>query len=298
MNEKHRQAIAAAQRKKIEVKPNKANGSPEVSRYRKILEILGALIFTAVGMTTSLPTLVALPIWTIAFAILLYAALDAIPHIDKFSFLRKSSLCLLITLLCLDLCGPFLRHRYMKEKAAALDGYILTHDPWGFASPVIEFGDSGVKYPWRPTDEPLNLLKDADLSLRAGENGINISTTIRDHAGNRVVWIENNHWHVAPPPASADKNFTDDTLEVLDGGGHVVLQVHMLPDRIQVRGEWHDKFGHGIEIAECADPRNGKASGCVQKFGDGWPEEQKETPIEPIFEYPSSEHLGEFHKKK
>jgi hypothetical protein len=298
MNHKHKEVIAAARKTKEEeanlAKAKKSQAQP-VSRNRKLIELTGALLFTAVGMTTSLPISIALPIWIISFIVFIYVALDTIPYADKLSKSRKGFICTLITLLSADLSAPFIRHKYMEERSAVLDGYIRARNPWKYAQPVIEFGDSGIKYFWRPTDEPLRFLKDTKLSLRTGENGIEISTTILDHAGNRIVWIENNHWHVAAPPISGDKNFTDDTLEVLDSGGRVILQAHLLPDRVQMRGEWHDKFNKGVEISDCY--RNGGTHGCLQVFGENWSEEKQEATIHPIFKYPSSAFLGELIKK-
>jgi hypothetical protein len=296
MNEKHKLAIAEAKKRKDGEKLANKTSSVTVSRHRKILELLGALLFTAVGMTTSLPTSVAIPIWTIAFLVFLYVSLDTIPYADKFSIPKKILLCGLVTLLCLDFSWLFLRHRVMKEKAGVLSGYIAARNPKYISNPVVEFGDSGLVMRWWDNSTPLHLLKDAGLVLETGNDGIEISTIIRDRFGRRVMTISKNRWMVEAHN-SIDKNFTDDALEVLDEGGHVVFQVRMLPDRIQLRGEWHDEFGNGRQITECRVQKE-RSSGCIQIFGPKFPEEANKINFEPIFEYPSAEHLGEFRKKK
>jgi hypothetical protein len=121
-----------------------------------------------------------------------------------------------------------------------------------------------------------------------------LSTIIRDRSDHEVVEVDKNHWEVKAA-YSADHNYNDDSLEVKDAGGHVVLQVHILPDRIQLRGIWHDAFGHGAQITECPDPLHGtgRLVGCVQEFGSNWPEEDKMAPVVPTFKYPSREHWAE-----
>jgi hypothetical protein len=83
----------------------------------------------------------------------------------------------------------------------------------------------------------------------------------------------------------------------LDGGGHVVLQVRILSDRLQLRGEWRNRFGKTIEIGPCRDKGVVQNFDCTLVFGPALPEAQNETFIEPLFEYPSSEHLGELRKR-
>jgi hypothetical protein len=183
--------------------------------------------------------------------------------------------------------------QYRIEMAAETSGYIAARHPQALLAPVIEFGNSGVKYQWRPTDEPLRLLNDAGLSLQMGNDGIEISTAIRDRNDHLVVQIDRNHWFVQGG-AAADKNYTDDALEVKDEGGHVVFQAHILSDRVQLRGEWHNAFGGGVQLGECQEPR--KVVGCVKLFGPNYPEEPNRLLIDPIFRYPSREYWGELLK--
>jgi hypothetical protein len=184
--------------------------------------------------------------------------------------------------------------QYRREMAGETTGYIAARHPQALLTPVIEFGDSGVKYQWRPSDEPLRLLRDAGLSLQIGDDGIEISTVIRDRNDHLVVQIDRNRWAVQGS-VSADKNYTDDALEVKDEGGHVVFQARILSDRIQLRGEWHDAFGGGVQIGECQE--SGRIVGCVKLFGPNYPEKPNRILINPMFRYPSKDHWGELVKQ-
>jgi hypothetical protein len=69
-----------------------------------------------------------------------------------------------------------------------------------------------------------------------------------------------------------DKNYTDDSLEVKDGRGRVVLQVRMLPDRVEFQAEYPD--------------------GDTGLLEDGF--YSKEDGITPMFKYPSSDYWRDF----
>jgi hypothetical protein len=188
---------------------------------------------------------------------------------------------------------------WKKEQATALEGEIHARNPQVLKHPIIQWGNAGPLIEWKPENAALKLFREAGISFEMGPDGIEVSTTVRDRSGHRVAEINKNHWTVEPPPSSVDKNYTDDTLEVLDGGGHVVLQVRLLSDRVQLRGEWHDEYGSGEQITECADPYNKKeTTSCIELFGPNLPEQTNKISIGPIFEYPSKDHWGEFRKKK
>jgi hypothetical protein len=205
---------------------------------------------------------------------------------------RRVCQLLAIATVCCVAFSP-VRRQYRRERAAETRGYIAARNPQALLMPVLEFGDSGVTYNWHSKDQQLRLLSDAPLRLEMGDDGIEISTVIRDRNDRLVVQVDKNHWFV-PPNASTDKNYTDDALEVKDEGGHVVFQTHILSDRIQLRGEWHDAFGGGVQIGECQ--LSEKIGGCIRVFGPNLPEKTSKTLIDPIFEYPSIDHWGEFLK--
>jgi hypothetical protein len=134
------------------------------------------------------------------------------------------------------------------------------------------FPDAGVRIEWGVKGWPL------------------ISTTVRDHNGNLVAEVTRNHWLVHPA-YSAEKNYTKDALEVQDTAGHVVLQVRILPGKISLLGEWWDVQGNGIRFTRPAiiAPNNGSRVLRLNRQT-----QHLDELIQPIFEYPSKDHWGEF----
>jgi hypothetical protein len=160
------------------------------------------------------------------------------------------------------------------------------------AMPWIQIGDSkSVFVPLPPRDgQPYPIFQwfyDAGFKVEFGKNGPLVTTPIRDRFGNLVVDVKQNHWTVYPPFCS-DKNYTADALEVLDSSGHVILQLRLLPDRVQIQGEWWDNQGNGRRLMRRRNTENGE----IIPLG---PQNQhNDELIEPMFKYKSADHWGEF----
>jgi hypothetical protein len=122
------------------------------------------------------------------------------------------------------------------------------------------------------------------LTVELIDGRIKVSTDIRDKSGAMVVRLIQNEWEVAPPKIFA-RNYSENALEVLGTNGDVVLQIKILPDRIQIFGEWWDQDGRGIRVTG-----NGNEVAIVMLSRDVNPPTPK---IEPMFRYPSETHLGE-----
>jgi len=128
---------------------------------------------------------------------------------------------------------------------------------------------------------------DVDFRVEYGMLGPVVSTTVRDRHGHIVATINKNHWRVYPPFCQ-EKNYTEDALEVLDNSLHVVLQVKLLLDRVQVQGEWWDNQGHGLRISKSPDSKRGQVAHLGPLI------KGKEALIQPMFQYPSKHHWQEF----
>jgi hypothetical protein len=119
------------------------------------------------------------------------------------------------------------------------------------------------------------------------------STKITDENSHLVAEIVRNEWLVAPPPQSWDRNYNDDTLEVKDASGDIVLQVRAFADHIQFQGVWWVERSANflektrIEILENKSARPWSAQIYVI------PTNGSPKPIDPVFNYPSAQHLGE-----
>lgn len=162
---------------------------------------------------------------------------------------------------------------------------------------ILEIGDSGVTMdPNSPQGGPglAKFLGSSQLKVEILEGKVLVSCTIRDKTGNPVLILERNEWQTTRPPAIWDRNYTDDTLEVIDNTHNPILQLRVLGNRIQLQGRFYDSDGHVITIMK-SKTRSGYA---VIKVDDSKnaTEDNMLPPenLEPLFKYPSDRHLGEY----
>ncbi|HEY2546680.1 MAG TPA: hypothetical protein VGI46_11490 [Candidatus Acidoferrum sp.] len=273
------------------------------SRKKEIVLFILDVVFFTAALVPSMPVLVRWFLWfscwtiTAALAQILFDA----PKKIRWRVLVTIAAALLFVA-CFQSLACLQRR---EEKAAALKGELCSFRSfWGACYtppiPIIEIGgDSGSKLVYVGSEDSVDFGKfarNAGLRIERGNHGMEISTPVLDRSGKRIANIDRNHWTVVAQPEIWDKNYTDNALEIKDSRGEVVLQLRFLPDRLQIAAEWRDQFGRGQEWAKCSAP--GKPpSACVIPWGNARTELQNEQPIEPIFKYPSSEHLGELVKK-
>ena len=157
---------------------------------------------------------------------------------------------------------------------------------------MLEIGDSGAKI--SSGGGPLQLfqiwpfLRTSHLTIESIDDKILVTTDIRDKHGNLVAELLRNEWQVAPPPATWDRNYSSDSLEVRNAEGVVVLQVRALQDRIRLQGEWWDNTGKGLRIVKSPDSRNPGALILLMRINDN----NEEPSIKAMFKYPSSSYFG------
>jgi hypothetical protein len=188
---------------------------------------------------------------------------------------------------------PFWR----EEQAAVLEGDLrgageIFNDGKERVAPWVEIADSGsvsIMLP-RKAGEPAQPyykpFPDAEFRTEYGKKGPMVSTTIRDGDGHIVATVEKNHWTVYQP-FCPDKNYTEDALEILDSSWHVVLQLRILTDRVQVQGEWWDNQGNGLRVVKGSD-------GHAYAAPLGPRIKRNELLIRPMFVHPSKHHWEEF----
>ena len=160
-------------------------------------------------------------------------------------------------------------------------------------NPRIELGDGGAIFSFAgPQGQPLfKIFNDNSLTIILDRGQVKVSTLIRDKSGSAVAELINNEWKVNINSAF-DRNYSKDALEVKDNTGDIVLQVKVLQDRIQFQGKFYDNQGNGVALGK----HDSGQGGIIEKTGARHP--NLELKIEPIFLYPSENHLGEFAKKK
>lgn len=157
--------------------------------------------------------------------------------------------------------------------------------------PELEIGDSGTVFKMYGTEgKPIiQFFGDTDLTIAIDQKGnAKVSFIIRDKTGNVVAEIVENEWKLKNE-TKWDRNYSQDSLEVKDNSGDVVLQVKVIGNRVQLQAKlWHSS-GKGVMLVKSDDPNKKGAS--FLPMGGGLPDVVRK--IKPIFNYPSELHLGE-----
>jgi hypothetical protein len=114
---------------------------------------------------------------------------------------------------------------------------------------LVEIGRSGVVFQRGHQEAELiaALLEESQLTVESDAGRMFVTAQLRNSSGQAAALVRN---ELSGPssPSSWDRNYTDDALEVIGPDGRVMLQIRVLPDRIQIQGEWWDEGGSGIRI--------------------------------------------------
>jgi hypothetical protein len=167
--------------------------------------------------------------------------------------------------------------------------------------PKIQFGTSNVIYSAKEVGRDSQLgtllfpaLSENQFKIETISGKIKISTQIREGDGNLIAELVRNEWKVAPPPRTWDRNYSDDALEVKDASGAIVLQVRVFPDRIQIQGMWWWDMGPPNGIVRFFIRGNPTVGGQIVIVPIG--NKDPLPSIDPMFQYPSDQHLGELNQ--
>jgi hypothetical protein len=268
---------------------------PNPKRKKEVILFALDVIFFIAALVPTMPVIVR---WSLWFLCWIMTVVLVQMHFERpRTFKRRlyiTAICILVFIASFQsLAGT----QWREEKAAALEGDLSAGTEQSDRRPFLEIGNTGTGFGFiGPDQERLKIAYDAGLRIKQGKHGLEISTPIRDKGRHLIAKVENNHWSVSPDPSICfDKNYTENSLEVKDGADHVVFQIRILSDRIQLQGEWRDEFGHGIRIAKCP-PEAPKPGGCITFWNNAEAERAQEYLIEPIFQYPSRKHWREFAK--
>jgi hypothetical protein len=156
----------------------------------------------------------------------------------------------------------------------------------------IQIGQSGTYLISNDAFFQFPALKESQLKVESINGKIYVSSQITNSNGALIAGLIRNDWKVAPPPGTWDRNYSDDALEVKNPEGRIILQVRVLPDRIQLQGVWWTTFKNKsaeLTLVQSPDPKHEGALVMVRPI-DG---SQPIVPIKPMFRYPSDLHLGE-----
>jgi hypothetical protein len=162
---------------------------------------------------------------------------------------------------------------------------------------AVEIGTTGTKLVFTSPEGELLLpfLSRAQFKIERVDGKSKVSALVTDSTGKITAELRRNEWKVAPAPETWDRNYSDDALEVIDPQGKVVLQVRVLPDRVQRQGEWwgapEGPRYKGVRVVQYPHPKDNYTSGFIFL-----PADATKPEIERMFEYPSERHLGELRR--
>jgi hypothetical protein len=160
----------------------------------------------------------------------------------------------------------------------------------------IEIGRSGaILTNHGPLDDVLAIWGLDQFNVEMVDEKIKVSTIIRNENGSVITELYRNEWKVGSPPLSWDRNYTEDTLEVRNDKGHVVLQVRVSSNIVQIQGVWpYPKNPKLLMVVRETPEREVRERYTGQiTFYDPNDPSAKWPDISPLFHYPSETHLGE-----
>ena len=138
-------------------------------------------------------------------------------------------------------------------------------------NPVLRLGDSRMAWAGEP-NKPILQVAEEPLTISLKDGKAEVSLVIRDNNGIILAGIRNNEWFVAQPPVTLDRNFNENSLEVINAKGEVIFQVQIVGEEVRLAGHFYTINGQG-------------PSGIGPWLG--------KAPSGKLFKYPSAEHPGE-----
>jgi hypothetical protein len=264
---------------------------------KEIAALILDLVLAAVPLAVDMPILARWGVWLLCWVgFIVILSLWAY----RVSTALRGLTSLILIVLFAVVVRPLAVDQWRQEQAARQDGDLQATQlspgakGAGGVQPLLQVGDTPNIFVVTPNwgdHPPIQWFYDAGLRMEWGSDGRpQFSTSVRDQFGHLVVEIEKNHWTIYPNYC-ADKNYTRSALEVKDSAGHVVLQVRVFLDRIQVLGEWWNTSGSGRRMWEDS---SGKGYISVLSREN----QHDEGLITPIFAYPSKYHWKEFTTKQ
>jgi hypothetical protein len=110
----------------------------------------------------------------------------------------------------------------------------------------IEIGRSGAIFNQQQQnyknsfDEILDNWDRDQFHVEVEDGYLKVSTKMTDEEGKVIAEIYRNEWKVSA--SMWDRNYTKNGLEVKDSKGHVMLQVVLLSNRVEIQGAWWTEY--------------------------------------------------------
>jgi hypothetical protein len=184
---------------------------------------------------------------------------------------------------------------WKEEKAGIFSGVLKVRRSWLSTKPY--FPDSDIKVQFGPGGIPI-MLPNSDLSpprsklwvTREGGDLL-LTADVRDKHNDLIVRVKDNAWEINPNN-SWDHNYTEDSLEVKDRTGRVVLKTAVFDDRLQIEGEWWNEDEVGWRMLRPYPYDKVKRGPVFVKMSPSF--DPDEPSIREMFLYPSRLHFGEY----
>lgn len=246
-----------------------AKGDKSKDQFR---DLFLTLAFTAGPFGFGVPIFYSCLCWIVAWV----AFVHLMWNLEYFSRVRnrtKTTAAFLLTSVLVGVVYVPLRAAHTREKARATSGDLVAKDDGTDHShdlPSLQMGPNGLIVQWTGSTSTLVEAYYDKIDLKMVNGRVRLSTTVHDDNKNLIAEVINNHWIVSSSTAVCwDKNYTEDSLEVKDGHGRVVLQVKLFPSVVQLQEEWQWNPGT-------------KSGGIIQ--ADKYDEK---AGIKRLFKYPS-----------
>ena len=110
--------------------------------------------------------------------------------------------------------------------------------------PVLKLGQSGLAWTGEPNKSIISVAGEP-LTINLNDGRAELSLVVRDKNGIVLAAIRNNEWFVAPPPVTLDRNFNENSLEVIDSKGEIIFQVQVYGEEVHFAGNFYNIDGVG-----------------------------------------------------
>jgi hypothetical protein len=148
--------------------------------------------------------------WLCCFALMTYFVFDLPAVSRRMSAVIRWTGILALSMIFILAWYSTAEMQWRQEKAASTIGVLRAPGRPSGIVPILDFGDSCTRFLWTgPKDtEILRFLYDAGLRVSIADDGVQISTMVRDASGNVVVEVDENRWETSPSKSvSWDKNY-------------------------------------------------------------------------------------------
>lgn len=139
-------------------------------------------------------------------------------------------------------------------------------------NPAIAFGGTTLNWGGAPNTPQITFNDGGFIMVNLINGEAVLTTQIRDSNGDLIGKIDDNHWYIYSPQFIVDRNFTDNSLEILDLKGNPTFQVQIEGNTVHIAGYYY------------------KQEGGLPDFIGPWINN-------PLFVYPSVYHRGEFNSE-